>query len=97
MEGVGLYHYKEKIISKILSHPSDAVFWYEQGDSTLKGLLERRLNEKRARNVILFLGDGMSLATVTAARIYDGQQNGHSGEEAQLSFEKFPTTGLSKV
>ncbi|KAL1446759.1 hypothetical protein WDU94_003630, partial [Cyamophila willieti] len=80
-----------------LLNVSDSVYWYEQGDSALKGLLERRLNEKKARNVILFVGDGMSLATVTAARIYDGQQNGHSGEEAQLSFESFPTTGLSKV
>ncbi|KAI5745080.1 hypothetical protein M8J76_008131 [Diaphorina citri] len=75
----------------------DSIFWYEQGDSALKGLLERKLNEKKARNVILFLGDGMSLATITAARIYDGQQKGHSGEEAQLSFENFPSTGLSKT
>uniref|UniRef100_A0A8D9BH38 Alkaline phosphatase n=1 Tax=Cacopsylla melanoneura TaxID=428564 RepID=A0A8D9BH38_9HEMI len=99
---------RNRVISKLRRKPiktanlesldeRDSIYWYEQGDSALKGLLERRINEKKARNVILFLGDGMSLATVTAARIYDGQQNGHTGEEAQLSFESFPTTGLSKT
>ena len=51
----------------------------------------------RARNVILFVGDGMGIATVTAARILDGQQHGGSGEENVLSFERFPSTALSKT
>lgn len=44
-----------------------------------------------AKNVILFLGDGMSTPTLAAARVYS------SGEGAQLSFDKFPHTALSKV
>ena len=40
---------------------------------------------------------GMSIATVTAARIYKGQLVGLSGEEGYLSFEKFPYGALSKV
>lgn len=43
------------------------------------------------------MGDGMSIGTITAARIYLGQLYNQSGEQAQLSFEKFPFTGLSKV
>lgn len=43
------------------------------------------------------MGDGMSIATITAARIYQGQLKGQRGEEDQLSFEKFPYVGLSKV
>lgn len=39
----------------------------------------------------MFLGDGMSLQTVAATRMYMG------GEELSLSFEKFPHFGLSKV
>ena len=31
----------------------------------------------RAKNVILFIGDGMGIATITAARIYSGQAKGH--------------------
>ncbi|WP_414902381.1 alkaline phosphatase [Sphingomonas flavalba] len=50
-----------------------------------------------AKNVILFIGDGMSIATVTAARIYDGQSRGETGEENLLSFEHFPSTALVKT
>ena len=45
----------------------------------------------------MMVGDGMGISTVTAARIYKGQQDGKSGEETQLNFEKFPYTGLLKV
>ena len=45
---------------------------------------------ERARNVILFLGDGMGVSTVTAARILEGQLRGESGEENWLSFETLP-------
>ncbi|WP_420933209.1 alkaline phosphatase [Alteromonas sp. A081] len=50
-----------------------------------------------AKNVILFVGDGMGISTVTAARILDGQMKGLSGEENQLSFDAFPFSGLSKT
>jgi alkaline phosphatase len=48
-------------------------------------------------SVILFLGDGMGVSTVTAARIFAGQQQGHSGEEHALSFERFPNVALVKT
>src|SRR5690606_9617177 len=51
----------------------------------------------RAKNVILFLGDGMSLTTVAAARIFEGQRNGRPGEENLLSWERFPHTAFSKT
>ena len=63
----------------------------------LDGLKKQNLNTNRAKNVIFFLGDGMSLSTITAARILKGQKQGHTGEEESLSFERFPYTGLSKV
>ena len=50
-----------------------------------------------ARNVILFIGDGMGVATVTAARIFDGQSKGMSGEEHALPFESFPNVALVKT
>ena len=50
-----------------------------------------------AKNIILFIGDGMSISTVTAARILEGQQKGMSGEENSLSFGRFPFTGLAKT
>ncbi len=51
----------------------------------------------KARNVILFVGDGMGVATVTAARIFDGQSRGLSGEEHVLPFETFPNVALVKT
>ena len=49
------------------------------------------------RNVILFLGDGMGISTVTAARIYAGQAQGGTGEEYALAFESFPNVALVKT
>ena len=40
---------------------------------------------------------GMSLSTVTAARIYKGQKAGNTGEEEQLTFDRFPYMALSRV
>ena len=53
--------------------------------------------EPRAKNVILFIGDGMGISTITAARIYEAQKRGETGEENQLSFEKFDHLALVKT
>ena len=50
-----------------------------------------------AKNIILFIGDGMGVSTVTAARIFDGQSKGMRGEENELSFERFPNLALVKT
>ncbi len=54
-------------------------------------------HEGAAKNIILFIGDGMNLTTVTASRIYEGQQQGLLGEENNLSFDNFPFSGLAKT
>ncbi len=51
----------------------------------------------QAKNVILFIGDGMGISTVTAARILDGQMKDQLGEENSLSFGRFPFAGLAKT
>ncbi len=56
-----------------------------------------RPRDDQARNLILFVGDGMGITTVTAARILDGQLRGESGEENLLSFERFGHTALAKT
>jgi alkaline phosphatase len=50
-----------------------------------------------AKNAILFLGDGMGVSTVTAARIFAGQLQGKSGEEHDLSFDGFDNVALIKT
>jgi alkaline phosphatase len=59
-----------------------------------KALIERK---NKAKNVILFVGDGMGISTLTAARIFEGQRRGESGEENRLSFEEFPFSAFSKT
>ncbi|CAL4129111.1 unnamed protein product, partial [Meganyctiphanes norvegica] len=71
--------------------------WNDIGREELKAALDVQLNTNVAKNVILFLGDGMSIATITAARIYKGQKEGKGGEEGKLAFEDFPHAGLSKT
>jgi alkaline phosphatase len=51
----------------------------------------------KAKNVILFVGDGMGISTVTAARILAGQLEGEMGEDHQLSFETMPYSGFAKT
>ena len=50
-----------------------------------------------AKNIILFIGDGMGISTITAARIFDGQNKGLQGEDHMLSFERFGDIALVKT
>lgn len=50
-----------------------------------------------ARSLVLFVGDGMGLSTVTAARILAGQLRGEPGEDNRLAFERLPHTALVRV
>lgn len=77
--------------------PAGADPWFKAGQETLAARAAIKPNTRKARNVILFVGDGMDGTTVTAARIYDGQSRGKSGEENVLSFERFPYVALSKT
>ena len=69
-------------------------WWYRSGAARAAG---NGAMAGRAKNVILFLGDGMSLTTVAAARIRAGQLAGQPGEEHSLSWEHFPHTAFSRT
>lgn len=71
--------------------------WLKDGEQAIADRLARQPNTNQAKNVILFVGDGMGISTLTAARILEGQLGGNSGEENYLSFEKFPYTALVKT
>jgi len=90
---------KEEMRSSPLIHADNS--WYQESAAQIEARHEmiKKLNAKQgsAKNIILFVGDGMSIGTVTAARILAGQQQGRSGEENSLSFGLFPFTGLAKT
>ncbi|MBV7316571.1 alkaline phosphatase [Shewanella sp. NIFS-20-20] len=73
--------------------------WYIDGQARVAKADTLTVNNQAgaAKNIILFVGDGMGVSTVTAGRILDGQLRGHSGEENSLSFETLPYVGLAKT
>lgn len=79
-----------------IRHPAGETpqWWFRDGAAQAA---ERGAMGGHAKNVILFVGDGMSLTTVAAARILDGQRKGGPGEDNRLSWERFPATALSKT
>lgn len=88
----------------IASHAAAAVMpthqtsnpWYTDA-ATSTNAKAAATTPNKAKNVILFVGDGMGVSTLTAARILQGQQKGNQGEEGLLSFETFPHTALVKT
>ncbi|XP_033764063.1 alkaline phosphatase-like [Pecten maximus] len=72
-------------------------FWNNMAQNDMRKALQMLPNNNVAKNVILFIGDGMSISSTTAARIRRGQIQGHTGEETILKFEEFPHVGLLKT
>ncbi|KAB5559033.1 hypothetical protein PHYPO_G00024190 [Pangasianodon hypophthalmus] len=83
--------------SDIPVEEEDPRFWNIKGKEALISALSLKPNVHRAKNLILFLGDGMGVSTVTAARILKGQLNGKNGEETLLTMDMFPHLALSKT
>ena len=71
-------------------------YWLEQGQAELSQALLLEQNKKMAKNIILVIGDGMSLTTNTAGRIFKGQSQGRDGVSSQLSWDRFPHIGQSQ-
>lgn len=80
-----------------LAFAEDASTWLNDGAASLAAAKKTVPNVRRAKNVILFVGDGMGISTITAARIFEGQQKGVDGERNKLAFEKLPYVALSKT
>ncbi|GAA3943953.1 alkaline phosphatase [Litoribacillus peritrichatus] len=71
--------------------------WFNQGANAVAAAANNAPNIQTAKNVILFVGDGMGVSTTTAARILEGQQRGETGEENNLAWDTFPYVALAKT
>jgi alkaline phosphatase len=71
--------------------------WRQAGRAAAVRAAQAKPDNRPAKNVILMVGDGMGLSTITAARILEGQLRGEPGEENLLFFETFPYTALIKT
>lgn len=85
------------IVVETVEHPAgeSPQWWFRNGAAA--ALKAGASTGAQPRNVIVFLGDGMSITTIAAARILEGQRKGDSGEENRLAFENFPQTALSRT
>ena len=88
---------KKAIIANPLKVNQSKDPWYQAGQKRLKEKLSKLRDNRKAKNIILFIGDGMGLSTITAARIYKGQKQEFLGEEYKLSFEDLESTALVKT
>lgn len=70
---------------------SSRTFWRNGAARVIQSKLDTEPNTNNAKNIIFFIGDGMSIPTVAAARMYLGK------EENDLSFDTFPHYGLAKT
>ncbi|KAJ8781594.1 hypothetical protein J1605_010852 [Eschrichtius robustus] len=75
----------------------DPAFWNRQAAQALDVAKKLQPIQTAAKNLILFLGDGMGVPTVTATRILKGQMNGKLGAETPLAMDQFPYLALSKT
>ncbi|MCY0964258.1 alkaline phosphatase [Parathalassolituus penaei] len=71
--------------------------WFKAGSAQASQKMADTQITGQARNIVLVIGDGMGISTLTAARIFAGQQKGMSGEDYSLSFEKLPYSALIKT
>ncbi len=71
--------------------------WFADGRAVLAQRLAVRPIEGRARNVILFIGDGMGVSTITAARLLGAEQAGEAGSSRPLAMDGLPHAALVRT
>lgn len=68
-----------------------------QGEAELQARRAAANRPDRARNVIIFVGDGMGVSTITAARIFAGQRAGVDGESFVTAMDRLDHTALVRT
>ncbi|XP_055527942.1 alkaline phosphatase-like [Wyeomyia smithii] len=91
------YHHRKNRLAQSFSsfeipaQELNSEHWLNLGQQILGEKLNFQHIPTKAKNVIFFIGDGMSSQTIAATRMYLGNENEY------LSFEKFPHLGLAKT
>ncbi|XP_035190726.1 intestinal-type alkaline phosphatase-like [Oxyura jamaicensis] len=72
-------------------------FWNKQAAAAIEASFKVQPRTSEAKNLIIFLGDGFGIPSITATRILNGQLQGKLGPETPLALDSFPYTALSKT
>ncbi|MBD3775358.1 MAG: alkaline phosphatase [Rhodobacteraceae bacterium] len=90
-------------ISALIAGPSFAqqattsAEYRAQGEAELAARIASPERPDRARNVIIFIGDGMGVSTLTAARILAGENAGVDGESFVTAMDSLHHTALVRT
>lgn len=71
--------------------------WFTAAQETIAAHKAAVPNTKRAKNVILFTGDGNGVGTNYAIRMFEGQMNGGTGDDFVQPHEAFLNSALVKT
>lgn len=69
----------------------ESSYWKNIGQGVVHENIVKETKTKIAKNLIMFIGDGLSVGTITASRAYLGDTADN------LFFETFPYTGMAKT
>ncbi|ELT93921.1 hypothetical protein CAPTEDRAFT_124483 [Capitella teleta] len=82
----------------VRENPPHETDWSRLAQDTLAETLNRKEPKMgAAKNVILFIGDGMGVTPLTAARWHQGQKSGSKAFETHLAMDLMPVIGHTKV
>jgi alkaline phosphatase len=85
-------------IDRLVSISDSPEYWFQLAEGELSRRQKTAVHvQKKAKNVIIFVGDGMGLPSVTAARIHRGQLEKRHNNQDPLFWENFSFAGLVKV
>lgn len=71
--------------------------YFTAAQERLAEAIAREPNTNAARNVVLFVADGMGVSTNYGIRLFMGQQEGHLGEDYNLPHDLFPYSAIIKT
>jgi len=96
------YKQKDAACKKKIREQSKQKFWDDSMEKEIEQTEKTKMQIGLAKNIILFIGDGMNLDSVTGGRIEAGRGEAQTGQgcdaEHKLFIEKeFPYSGLSKT
>lgn len=71
--------------------------WIQMGRDSLNNALKMKTMTNPAKNVIIFVGDGMGISTTAVARIFKAQKEKKPVHKVKLAWEAMPYSALSRV
>lgn len=77
--------------------PQSESDYFTAGQALIAARADSQPNTNTAKNVILFVVDGMGVSTNYGIRLYDGQQQGLLGEEHNLPHDTYPNSAIIKT